>query len=301
MPGAAVYLWHCDRDGNGTRCTRRAPPTRTTCAACRRPRATGPSRSRAIFPAAYSGRWPHMHFEVYPSLAEATKRRHTDRDLAARVARGLVQPRVRDRRLRAERHEPGPDLARPPTWSSATASRNRLATVTGTVDDGYDHHAERSRLGRAPSTASTRATAAGRSGPSARSTGCTASRPARATQVLLVQVPLASRAHARVRGRERRRPLRLPAHATASSRRAWASANFRPPTASRRQNSGARARSAVGEVGTRQRSHEVPVERELGRVAVRRRARDVADLPEDAGTVPASASAVHSSTVARSR
>ena len=26
-----------------------------------------------IFPAAYSGRWPHMHFEVYPSLAEATK------------------------------------------------------------------------------------------------------------------------------------------------------------------------------------------------------------------------------------
>ena len=26
----------------------------------------------SIFPAAYSGRWPHIHFEVYPSLAEAT-------------------------------------------------------------------------------------------------------------------------------------------------------------------------------------------------------------------------------------
>ena len=25
-----------------------------------------------IFPAAYSGRWPHAHFEVYPSVAAAT-------------------------------------------------------------------------------------------------------------------------------------------------------------------------------------------------------------------------------------
>ena len=25
-----------------------------------------------IFPGAYDGRWPHMHFEVYPTLAEAT-------------------------------------------------------------------------------------------------------------------------------------------------------------------------------------------------------------------------------------
>ena len=25
-----------------------------------------------IFPAAYDGRWPHVHFEVYPSLKEAT-------------------------------------------------------------------------------------------------------------------------------------------------------------------------------------------------------------------------------------
>ena len=24
-----------------------------------------------IFPAAYSGRWPHVHFEVYPTLADA--------------------------------------------------------------------------------------------------------------------------------------------------------------------------------------------------------------------------------------
>ena len=26
----------------------------------------------SIFPAAYAGRWPHVHFEVYPDLAAAT-------------------------------------------------------------------------------------------------------------------------------------------------------------------------------------------------------------------------------------
>jgi protocatechuate 3,4-dioxygenase beta subunit len=26
----------------------------------------------SIFPGCYPGRWPHVHFEVYPSLAEAT-------------------------------------------------------------------------------------------------------------------------------------------------------------------------------------------------------------------------------------
>jgi hypothetical protein len=26
----------------------------------------------SIFPACYSGRWPHVHFEIYPSVADAT-------------------------------------------------------------------------------------------------------------------------------------------------------------------------------------------------------------------------------------
>jgi protocatechuate 3,4-dioxygenase beta subunit len=34
--------------------------------------ASGKVTFTTIFPAAYSGRWPHIHFEVYPSLAEAT-------------------------------------------------------------------------------------------------------------------------------------------------------------------------------------------------------------------------------------
>ena len=34
--------------------------------------ASGQVRFTTIFPACYDGRWPHIHFEVYPSLAKAT-------------------------------------------------------------------------------------------------------------------------------------------------------------------------------------------------------------------------------------
>jgi protocatechuate 3,4-dioxygenase beta subunit len=69
MPGAVLYLWHCDRDGqyslydvadqNYLRGVQEAD-------------ASGALQFTSIFPAAYSGRWPHMHFEVYPDLASAT-------------------------------------------------------------------------------------------------------------------------------------------------------------------------------------------------------------------------------------
>ena len=55
-----------------TRCTPRRSPTRTTCAASRRPTTTAGWSSPRISRPAYAGRWPHIHFEVYPSLADAT-------------------------------------------------------------------------------------------------------------------------------------------------------------------------------------------------------------------------------------
>ena len=34
--------------------------------------ANGVATFTSIFPACYSGRWPHVHFEVYPSVDDAT-------------------------------------------------------------------------------------------------------------------------------------------------------------------------------------------------------------------------------------
>ena len=69
--GSAVYLWHCDREGryslyasgleniNYLRGVQEADDS-------------GSVTFTSIFPAAYDGRWPHIHFEVYDGVADAT-------------------------------------------------------------------------------------------------------------------------------------------------------------------------------------------------------------------------------------
>jgi protocatechuate 3,4-dioxygenase beta subunit len=70
MTGAAVYVWHCDQDGRYSLYSQGA----TNENYLRGVQATdgdGTVRFTSIFPACYSGRWPHIHFEVYPSVADA--------------------------------------------------------------------------------------------------------------------------------------------------------------------------------------------------------------------------------------
>jgi protocatechuate 3,4-dioxygenase beta subunit len=72
LEGAAVYLWHCDQSGRYSLYSDGATDEnylRGVQAAA----ADGTVTFTSIYPAAYTGRWPHIHFEVYPSLADATK------------------------------------------------------------------------------------------------------------------------------------------------------------------------------------------------------------------------------------
>ena len=71
LEGAAVYLWHCDREG-GYSLYSSGATDQNYLRGVQEAGADGKVTFRSIFPAAYSGRWPHIHFEVYPSLAEAT-------------------------------------------------------------------------------------------------------------------------------------------------------------------------------------------------------------------------------------
>ena len=72
--GAAVYIWQCDREGryslyndgvtdeNYLRGVQEADDQ-------------GRVTFKSIFPGCYPGRWPHVHFEVFGSLADATAAR----------------------------------------------------------------------------------------------------------------------------------------------------------------------------------------------------------------------------------
>ena len=72
LAGAAVYLWHCDREGRYSLYSD-GVTVENYLRGVQEARADGSITFTSIFPAAYAGRWPHIHFEVYPSLAKATK------------------------------------------------------------------------------------------------------------------------------------------------------------------------------------------------------------------------------------
>ncbi len=68
---AAVYVWHCDRDGNYSLYSQ-AAASQNYLRGVQEAGTDGIATFQSIFPACYSGRWPHIHFEVYPNLAAAT-------------------------------------------------------------------------------------------------------------------------------------------------------------------------------------------------------------------------------------
>jgi protocatechuate 3,4-dioxygenase beta subunit len=70
--GAAVYIWHCDIDGQYSMYGQ-GVTNENYLRGVQEADGNGEVTFTTIFPAAYSGRWPHIHFEVYPSLDEATK------------------------------------------------------------------------------------------------------------------------------------------------------------------------------------------------------------------------------------
>jgi len=71
LAGAAVYLWHCDRDGNYSLYSS-GVTSQNYLRGVQEADSNGNVTFTSIFPGCYSGRVPHVHFEVYPSLAKAT-------------------------------------------------------------------------------------------------------------------------------------------------------------------------------------------------------------------------------------
>jgi protocatechuate 3,4-dioxygenase beta subunit len=71
LAGLAVYLWHCNIDGKYSLYSE-GVTQENYLRGVQETGSDGTVTFTSIFPAAYSGRWPHIHFEVYPSLEAAT-------------------------------------------------------------------------------------------------------------------------------------------------------------------------------------------------------------------------------------
>jgi protocatechuate 3,4-dioxygenase beta subunit len=71
LAGYAVYLWHCTADGRYSMYSS-GVTDQNFLRGVQVSDEQGQVSFTTIFPGCYSGRWPHIHFEVYPSLAVAT-------------------------------------------------------------------------------------------------------------------------------------------------------------------------------------------------------------------------------------
>jgi len=71
LSGQAVYIWHCDRPGRYSLYSSGAT-NQNYLRGVQAADSGGRVTFTSIFPGCYAGRWPHIHFEVYPSLSAAT-------------------------------------------------------------------------------------------------------------------------------------------------------------------------------------------------------------------------------------
>jgi len=135
-PGVAVYLWHCNRDGEYSLYSP-GIENENYLRGVQETDDKGTVTFATIFPACYSGRWPHMHFEVYPTLADATtagyKLTTSQLALPADVCETVYGTAdgygaSRDNLTRVS-------LGTDNVFSDGYQSQ--LATVTGSVADGY--------------------------------------------------------------------------------------------------------------------------------------------------------------------
>jgi protocatechuate 3,4-dioxygenase beta subunit len=71
LAGAAVYAWHCDRDGKYSMYDS-GLENENFLRGVQEADANGQVTFSTIYPGAYNGRWPHIHFEVFESMTNAT-------------------------------------------------------------------------------------------------------------------------------------------------------------------------------------------------------------------------------------
>ena len=134
--GVAVYVWHCDREGRYSMYADDVQD-QNYLRGVQVADADGRVRFTSIFPACYSGRWPHVHFEVYPDQASIT-----DASTAIATSQVAMPKSVCDTVYATTGYDASAgNLARVSLDTDNVfgddGGRTQLATVTGSVENGY--------------------------------------------------------------------------------------------------------------------------------------------------------------------
>ena len=135
LAGAALYLWHANREGEYSLYTGSAEGENYL-RGVQEAAEDGTLQFTTIWPACYDGRWPHMHFEVYESLDSATQ------GIGKLRTSQLALPQdVCETVYATDGYEASvANLAKVSLDSDmvfADGYSLQMATVTGSVDEGY--------------------------------------------------------------------------------------------------------------------------------------------------------------------
>lgn len=135
LEGYAVYLWHATADGKYSLYTL---PGENYLRGVQQSDANGEVSFQTIFPGCYDGRWPHIHFEIYPAIASITSAKNKIRTSQ------LAMPKAAcDAVYQTAPYAPtsATNLAKTSLSSDNVFSDNQgisqLPTISGNAADGY--------------------------------------------------------------------------------------------------------------------------------------------------------------------
>ena len=136
LPGRAVYVWHCDRRARYSMYSS-GVEHENYLRGIAKTNSEGTAWFHTIFPACYPGRWPHIHFEVYRSVAKAVA------DGPIIKTSQIALPRAVCKKVYATRGYSGSlanlariSLSTDPVFGDDKAI-HQLATLTGNVTQGF--------------------------------------------------------------------------------------------------------------------------------------------------------------------
>lgn len=133
--GFSVYLWHCDKDGNYSLYSS-GVTNQNYLRGVQEADSNGEVSFTTIYPGCYSGRVPHVHFEIFPSLAKSSSVLNRVKTTQLTFPMATSQEVYTDTRYASSvRNLAQISFATDNIFSDGTSLQ--MATVTGNAKDGY--------------------------------------------------------------------------------------------------------------------------------------------------------------------
>ncbi|QFU89926.1 3,4-dioxygenase subunit beta [Amycolatopsis sp. YIM 10] len=134
--GVAVYVWHCDRDGKYSMYSD-GVENENYLRGVQIADDGGRVKYTSVFPACYDGRWPHIHFEVYPDQASISDSANAIAISQVALPKDVCEKVYAESGYGQSRSKLAEVTLTDDNVFGDDSGATQLATVTGDVTSGY--------------------------------------------------------------------------------------------------------------------------------------------------------------------